>query len=129
MIGLFVTLEGFPGKLLTCSFHKCTRSTWLAAFSLVLDLLFLLLTSFTVCLTIRDCLSSTEILHNLEKAIGALGHYVNADKTEYMFFNQNQTGDISTLKGGSLKLVDKFTYLGSSVSSTEKDINTRQAKA
>ena len=29
----------------------------------------------------------------------------------------------------SLKLVDKFTYLGSSVSSTEKDIDTRLTKA
>ena len=37
----------------------------------------------------------------------------------------NQTGDISTLDGSSLKLVDKFTYLGSSISSTEKDIDTR----
>ena len=35
-----------------------------------------------------------------------------------------KTGDISTLDGTSLKLVDKFTYLGSSVSSTEKDIDT-----
>ena len=41
----------------------------------------------------------------------------------------NQTGDISTLDGSFLKLVDKFTYLGSSVSSTEKDINTRLTKA
>ena len=41
----------------------------------------------------------------------------------------NQTGDISTWNGSSLKLVDKFTYLGSSVSSTETDINTRLAKA
>ena len=52
---------------------------------------------------------------------------VNAHKTEYMCFNQ--TGDISTLDGTSLKLVDKFTYLGSSVSSTEKDIDTRLTKA
>ena len=36
----------------------------------------------------------------------------------------NQAGDISTQEGTSLKLVDKFTYLGSSVSSTEKDIDT-----
>ena len=36
----------------------------------------------------------------------------------------NQTGNIATLDGASLKLVDKFTYLGSSVSSTEKDIDT-----
>ena len=41
----------------------------------------------------------------------------------------NQRGDISTQNGGLLKLVDKFTYLGSSVSSTENDINTRLAKA
>ena len=41
----------------------------------------------------------------------------------------NETGDISTLNGTSLKLVDKFTYLGSSVSLTETDINTRLAKA
>ena len=41
----------------------------------------------------------------------------------------NQTGDISTLDRTSLKLVEKFTYLGSSVSSTEKDINTRLTKA
>ena len=39
------------------------------------------------------------------------------------------TGDISTLDGTSLKLVDKFTYLGSSVSSIEKDIDTRLTKA
>ena len=41
----------------------------------------------------------------------------------------NQTGDVSTINGSSLKLVDKFTYLGSSVSSTETNINTRVAKA
>ena len=41
----------------------------------------------------------------------------------------NQTGDISTQDGTSRKLVDKFTYLGSSVSSTEKDIDTRLTKA
>ena len=41
----------------------------------------------------------------------------------------NQRGDISTLNGSSLKLVDKYTYLGSSVSSAETDSNTRLAKA
>ena len=49
------------------------------------------------------------------------------------FINQsikiNQTSDISTQNGSSLKLVDKFTYLGSSVSSTDTDIGTRLAKA
>ena len=41
----------------------------------------------------------------------------------------NQTGDISTLGGISLKLVDKFPYLGSSVSSTGKDTDTWLTKA
>ena len=53
--------------------------------------------------------------------------HVNAHKTEYMCCNQ--TGDIFILDGTSLKLLDKFTYLGSSVSSTEKDIDTRLTKA
>ena len=66
-------------------------------------------------------------LHSLEQAAGGIGLHVNADKTEYMCFNQR--GDIPTLTGGPLKLVDKFTYLGSSISSTENDINTRLAKA
>ena len=41
----------------------------------------------------------------------------------------NQAGDISTLEGTSLKLVGKFTNLGISVSSTEKDIDTWLTKA
>ena len=67
------------------------------------------------------------LLHSLERAIADIGLLVNAHKTEYMCFNQ--TGDISTLDGTSLKLVDKFTYLGNSVASTEKDIDTRLTKA
>ena len=66
-------------------------------------------------------------LHSLEQAADGIGLHVNADKMEYMCFNQK--GDISTLNGDSLKLVDKFTYLRSSLSSTEKDINMRLAKA
>ena len=67
------------------------------------------------------------LLHSLERAAAVIGLHVNAHKTEYMCFNQ--TGDISTLGRSSLKLVDKFTYLGSSVSLTEKDIDTRLTKA
>ena len=37
-------------------------------------------------------------------------------------------GDISTLDRTPLKLVDKFTYLGSSVASTGKDMDTRLTK-
>ena len=47
------------------------------------------------------------LLHSQEWAADGIGLYVNADKTEYMCFNQR--GDISILDGGPLKLVDKFT--------------------
>ena len=67
------------------------------------------------------------LLHSLERAAAGIGFHVNAHKTEFMCFNQK--GDISTLDGTSLKLVDKFTNLGSSVSSTEKDIDRRLTKA
>ena len=67
------------------------------------------------------------LLHSLKQAAGGIGLYVNTDKTEFMCFNQR--GEISILNGRSLKLVDKFTNLRSSVSSTENDINTRLEKA
>ena len=51
--------------------------------------------------------------HSLECAAASIGLHVNAHKTECMCFNQ--TGDIFTLDGTSLKLVDKFTCIGSSV--------------
>ena len=55
-----------------------------------------------------------------------IGLHVNADKTEYMRFNQSR--NISTLNDGSLKIVDKFDYLGSSIASMENDHNIQLAK-
>ena len=63
----------------------------------------------------------------VERTAAGIGRHVNANRTEYMCFNQ--TGDISTLNDSTMKLADKFICLGSSVSSTETDINTRLAKA
>ena len=63
------------------------------------------------------------LLNSLEWTAGGISLHVNADKMEYMCFNQK--GDIFTLNGGSLKLMDKFMYLRSSISSTENDINMR----
>ena len=102
------------------------------------------------CLSRRDCFVESELfsvtrhaiylplpantpnqaetlLHSLEWAAAGIGLHVNAHKTEYTCYNQ--TGHISTLDGTSLKLVHKFTDLGSNVSSTEKDIDTRLTKA
>ena len=48
------------------------------------------------------------LLHSLERSAAGIGLHVNVHITEYMCFNQ--TSDISTWEGTSLKLVDKFTY-------------------
>ena len=50
------------------------------------------------------------LLHSLEQAAAGISLHVNAYKTEYMCYNH--TGDI-TQDATPLKLVDKFTYIGS----------------
>ena len=80
-----------------------------------------------IALLVNTHAQAKTLLHSLERAAAGIGFYVHAPKTEYMCFNQ--TGDISTLNGSPLELVDKFTYQGSNVSSTKTDINTRLAKA
>ena len=58
------------------------------------------------------------LLYSLEQAVAGIGLYVNAHKTENVCFNQ--TGDISTLDGSSLKLVHK-----KAVTHQPKKITTR----
>ena len=66
------------------------------------------------------------LLHSLEQAAESIGLNMNTNKTDYMCFKQE--GAISTLNRRSLKLEDKFTYLGSNISSTESDVNIHQVK-
>ena len=63
--------------------------------------------------------SAEALLHCLEQGVGGISLHMNIDKTEY----------ITALNSGSLKLVDKFTYIRSRVSSMENDVNARLAKA
>ena len=79
-----------------------------------------------VALLVNVITQAESLMHNLERTVDGIGLHVIADKTEYICFDQSD--DISTLHGGSLKQEDKFTYLGSSVSYTENNINTQQAK-
>ena len=67
------------------------------------------------------------LLYSLERVAPDIGLHVNAHKTKYMCFNQ--IGDICIQNDGSQKLVDKFSNLGSRVSSTDTDIDTRLEKA
>ena len=66
-------------------------------------------------------------LHSLERAAGGIDPYVNTEKTEYTCFDLR--GNTSTLTGSSPKFVDKFNYLRSSDSITDKDINILLEKA
>ena len=62
VIGSRVTFGGFLSKFSKCCFHKCIHSCWLVAFILAFTVFFLLLTLFTVCHAILDCLTSTKSL-------------------------------------------------------------------
>ena len=53
------------------------------------------------------------LLHSSERAAAGIGLHVNAYRTEFMCFNQK--GDISTLDGTSLKLVDKRSFFHAAV--------------
>ena len=70
-----------------------------------------------IALLANTLTGAKSLLHSQEQATGGIGLHVNADKTSYMYFNQNV--DIYTLNGGSLKLMDKLTHLGNSVTSTK----------
>ena len=67
------------------------------------------------------------LLHSLDQIAGGISLCMHTDKMEYMCFNKE--GAISTVNGGSLKLVEKFTYLVSSISSTKSRVYTRLAKS
>ena len=61
-------------------------------------------------------------MHSSERAASGIALHANAHKTEYICFNQ--TGDISTLDGSSLKLVDK-SPTSEAVSYQPKKTSTR----
>ena len=82
----------------------------------------LLMPTMLMTALLANALAQAEtLLHSLEQVVAGIGLHVNAQKMEYMCINQ--TSNISTLNGSSLKLVDKFTYLGCSELSTKTDIN------
>ena len=65
-------------------------------------------------------------LQCLQQTAGVIDIHVNANKTEFMRFKRKRA--ISTPSDRSLNLLDKFTYLGCNISSTERDVNIPLAK-
>ena len=71
-----------------------------------------------------------DLLQSLEQASNGVGLYLNETKTECL--NRclsNADLLVKTLSGSSLKMVEDYVYLGSFISSSEKDFNTRKGMA
>ena len=72
---------------------------------------------------------ATILLHAIEEAASEVGLYVNAGKTKVLVFNQHHSGAIKSLNNETIKVVQEFTYLGSNIASTKKDVQIRLAKS
>jgi len=70
-----------------------------------------------------------ELLHNLETAAHQVGLVVNEDKTEVLTLNQQENYQIKTINGKSVKSVNNFTYLGSSLPNSETAFKERKGQA
>lgn len=71
------------------------------------------------------------LLHHVELASRRVGLSLNRPKTQYMLVGQWTQGKDSSLnlRCGAINMVDDYKYLGSFVSSTVKDFETRRALA
>ena len=72
---------------------------------------------------------ATTLLQCIEESAKIIGLHINEKKTEYMSYNIPENSNITTTNGQCLSKVDDFTYLGSHLASTEKDISIRLTKA
>ena len=71
-----------------------------------------------------------DLLQSLEQASNGVGLYLNETKTECL--NRclsNADLVVKTLNGASLKMVEDYVYLGSYISSSEKDFSVRKGMA
>ena len=86
---------------------------------------------------VSSCLENAQaLLHSLESASNSVGLYLNETKTQYINHctvnNTNTTNNISEIKSLNdtvLKQVEDYIYLGSFISSSEKDFNVRKGMA
>ena len=72
---------------------------------------------------------ATFLLHSIERTAKEIGFYLNADKTEFICFNQDASERMKSIDGEKIKQVEDFKYLGSYIASTQHDVNIRLGKA
>ena len=82
-----------------------------------------------IALLSEEVQQAQELLHQVETSVAKVGLKMNAGKTKYMSYNQNQKFSINTNEGMKLEEVKDFKYLGAWMASTEKDIKLRKAAA
>ena len=82
---------------------------------------------------ISGCLENTQaLLKSLELAANCIGLYLNETKTEYLFkspSNSNDSFAMKTLNSNTINRTNDYKYLGSYISSSEKDFNVRKGMA
>ena len=68
------------------------------------------------------------VLHRLGIVCETTGLHINCKKTEYVIFNQADT-ELKILGGELLKRVEDFTYLGSWIADSKRDMEVRTGLA
>lgn len=71
-------------------------------------------------------INATVLLHHLENVANDSGHYDNTTKTEFIGFNQQSS--MQTVSGKAIKSVESFTFIGTEVNSSVKDVKIRMFK-
>ena len=83
-----------------------------------------------IALISESLVNAQALLQSLEQASNCVGLYLNEKKTEYVNkCNNNSDFIIKTLQDKILNMVSDYVYLGSFISSSEKDFLTRKGKA
>ena len=83
-----------------------------------------------IALISESLFNAQSLLQSLEQASNCVGLYLNEKKTEYMKkCSNNSDFIIQTIQDKLLKMVSDYVYLGSYISSWEKDFLTRKGKA
>ena len=72
---------------------------------------------------------SNTLLIKLEEAAKEIGLNINNANTEYMTLNLDNKDKIKSLSGNEINKANDFKYLGSYISTTEKDLDIRLAKS
>ena len=55
---------------------------------------------------------ATFLLHSIERTAKEIGLYLNANKTEFICFNQDASQGMESLNGEKIKQMEDFKYLG-----------------